>query len=71
MAAEARPRGTRSERNVIYGMYSGAALLLDVYRPAKPNGFGVVFVAGSGFRPILPMAPARSRKPRSSSGARR
>lgn len=37
------------ERNVIFGMYSGAALLLDVYRPARPNGFGVVFVAGSGF----------------------
>jgi acetyl esterase/lipase len=44
------PSGTRVERNVIYGMYSGAALLLDVYRPAKPNGFGVVFVAGSGFQ---------------------
>ncbi len=39
-----------SERNVVYGMVSGAALLLDVYRPAKPNGFGVVFVAGSGFQ---------------------
>jgi acetyl esterase/lipase len=37
------------ERNVVYGMYSGTALLLDVYRPAKPNGFGIVFVAGSGF----------------------
>jgi acetyl esterase/lipase len=37
------------ERNVIYGMFSGAALLLDVYRPAKPNGFGIVFIAGSGF----------------------
>jgi acetyl esterase/lipase len=38
------------ERNVIYGMHSGAALLLDVHRPAKPNGFGVVFVAGSGWQ---------------------
>src|SRR4051794_18626967 len=37
------------ERNVVYGMYSGAALLLDIHRPAKPNGFGVIFVAGSGF----------------------
>src|SRR5688572_9433171 len=53
-AAAAKPKGDadppRIERNVIYGMYSGAALLLDVYRPAKPNGFGVVFVAGSGFQ---------------------
>jgi acetyl esterase/lipase len=38
------------ERNVIYGMVSGAALLLDVHRPAKPNGLGIVFVAGSGFQ---------------------
>jgi acetyl esterase/lipase len=44
------PAGTKVERNVVYGMYSGAALLLDAYRPAKPNGFGVVFIAGSGFQ---------------------
>lgn len=44
-AAEARV-----ERNVVYGMVSGAALLLDVYRPAKPNGYGVIFIAGSGWQ---------------------
>lgn len=49
MAAQ-MPAGTKVESNVIYGMYSGAALLLDVYRPAKANGFGVLFVAGSGFQ---------------------
>ena len=38
------------ERNVVYGMVSGAALLLDVYRPSKPNGVGIVFVAGSGWQ---------------------
>jgi len=48
--AEGMPAGTKIERNVIYGMYSGAALLLDAYRPQKPNGFGVVFVAGSAFQ---------------------
>ena len=31
-------------------MVSGAALLLDIHRPAKPNGFGIVFIAGSGFQ---------------------
>jgi len=41
---------TPVERNVIYGMQSGAALLLDVYRPARANGFGVVFIAGSGWQ---------------------
>jgi acetyl esterase/lipase len=44
------PAGTKLERNVVYGMYSGAALLLDAYRPAKPNGFGIVFVAGSAWQ---------------------
>jgi acetyl esterase/lipase len=38
------------ERNVVYGMVSGAALLLDVHRPASPNGFGIVFVAGSAWQ---------------------
>jgi acetyl esterase/lipase len=47
VATAAEPR---IERNVIYGMYSGAALLLDVYKPEKPNGFGIVFISGSGFQ---------------------
>jgi len=38
------------ERNVIYGMVSGAALLLDVHRPARPNGRGVIFISGSGWQ---------------------
>jgi acetyl esterase/lipase len=53
-AAAAKPKidadAPRVERNVIYGMYSGLALLLDVHRPAKPNGFGIVFISGSGFQ---------------------
>ncbi|MDO8545463.1 MAG: alpha/beta hydrolase [Opitutaceae bacterium] len=39
-----------ADRNVVYGMYSGLALLLDVYRPEKPNGFGVIHVKGSGWQ---------------------
>jgi acetyl esterase/lipase len=31
-------------------MVSGAALLLDVHRPARPNGFGVIFISGSGWQ---------------------
>jgi acetyl esterase/lipase len=38
------------ERNVVYGMVSGAALLLDVYKPTKPNGLGVIFISGSGWQ---------------------
>ncbi|HEV7609936.1 MAG TPA: alpha/beta hydrolase [Steroidobacteraceae bacterium] len=41
---------TTIERNVVYGMYSGLGLLLDVHRPEKPNGFGVVFISGSGWQ---------------------
>lgn len=49
-AAKAPPVSPPVERNVVYGMVSGAALLLDVHRPAKPNGFGVVFISGSGWQ---------------------
>ena len=37
------------ERNVVFGMYSGLALLMDVYRPENPNGYGIVFISGSGW----------------------
>ena len=37
------------EKNVVYGMYSGLALLMDVHHPEKPNGYGIIFVAGSGW----------------------
>jgi acetyl esterase/lipase len=39
----------RVEQNVIYGMYSGAALLMDVHHPAAPNGLGIILVPGSGW----------------------
>lgn len=48
-ALEARAQ-SRVEKNVIYGMYSGLALLMDVYYPDQPNGYGVVFVSGSGWQ---------------------
>jgi acetyl esterase/lipase len=39
----------RVERDVIYGMYSGLALLMDVYRPSKSNGFAIIAIQGSGW----------------------
>src|SRR5215475_9393305 len=42
-----------AERNIVYGMYSGMALLLDAYRPERPNGSGVVLINGSGWRAPL------------------
>lgn len=41
------------EKNIVYGMHSGLALLMDVHRPEKPNGYGVVHVAGSGWHAPL------------------
>jgi acetyl esterase/lipase len=37
------------EANVVYGMYSGLALLLDVHCPERPNGYGIVHISGSGW----------------------
>ena len=39
----------RIESNVVFGMHSGLALLLDVHHPAKANGYGIIVIAGSGF----------------------
>jgi len=52
ISATASPQ-SRVEKNVVYGMYSGAAMLLDVHYPAKPNGFGVIFISGSGWNAPL------------------
>src|SRR4051812_30704071 len=37
------------EKNIIFGMYSGAALLMDIYRPFKSTGWGRVLTRGSGW----------------------
>ena len=46
------------ERDVPFGMVSGGALLMDVYRPAQSNGYGIVHITGSGWHsPLAPSAP--------------
>lgn len=37
------------ERNLVYGMYGGTALLLDAYRPSEPNGIGLVWIHGGAW----------------------
>lgn len=37
------------QRNVVFGMYSGLALLMDVYYPEYPNGYGIIHITGSGW----------------------
>ena len=51
-------RDARVERDVPFGMVSGGALLMDVYRPGRPNGIGIVHITGSGWHsPLAAGAP--------------
>ncbi|MDG2222265.1 MAG: alpha/beta hydrolase [Rubripirellula sp.] len=43
------PEIAKVDHDTVYGMYSGLALLMDVYYPQTPNGYGIVQVSGSGF----------------------
>lgn len=43
------PSSARTDKNLIYGMYSGLALLMDVHYPVKPNGYGILYISGSGW----------------------
>ena len=53
-AAETKAKTEPSvDRNIVFGMYSGLALLMDVYHPPKPNGFGIIFIPGSGWNTCL------------------
>jgi acetyl esterase/lipase len=38
-----------SDSNIVFGNVADAALLMDVYRPHRPNGLGVIFISGSGW----------------------
>jgi len=38
-----------TEKNIVFGMYSGLALLLDVHHPAQSNGRALIVVPGSGW----------------------
>jgi len=50
---ETPPFAKSVERNVVYGMLSGLALLMDVYHPKTPNGRGIVHLTGSGWHGML------------------
>ncbi len=52
---------SRLQTNVVYGMYSGLALLMDVHYPEKPNGHGIVYIRGSAWHERLSY-DARQRK---------
>ena len=51
----------RVEKNVLVGMHSGLALVMDVHHPENPNGYGIVHISGSGWRrPLAYSAPLLS-----------
>jgi acetyl esterase/lipase len=52
-----------TEKNVVIGMVSGLALVMDVHYPEKPNGYAIVHVSGSGFgRSLAYNAPPLSER---------
>ncbi|MXZ27433.1 MAG: prolyl oligopeptidase family serine peptidase [Gammaproteobacteria bacterium] len=53
LASDSGAAQARVQENVVYGMYSGLALLMDVHYPSEPNGHGVLFIRGSGFHAPL------------------
>lgn len=52
-APQAPADATPTQANVMFGMYSGLALLMDVYLPSASNGRGVLLIPGSGWRAPL------------------
>ena len=49
LKAQPELNAKKVERNVVFGMYSGLALVMDIYYPKKPNGYGIVHISGSGW----------------------
>ena len=47
--AQAQDRGFTRTEDVIYGRAFGTALTLDIFRPAQPNGLGVIYVVSGGW----------------------
>lgn len=51
------------DKNVIVGMYSGLALVMNVHHPESPNGYGIIVIHGSGWgRPLAYDAPMLSER---------
>ena len=53
----------RVESNVVYGMYSGLALLMDVHYPEQSNGYGIIHISGTAWtRPLSYNAGAHTQE---------
>ncbi|MGB5358956.1 MAG: alpha/beta hydrolase [Eudoraea sp.] len=49
LSAQPELNAAKVDRNVVFGMYSGLALLMDVYYPNDPNGYGIIHISGSSW----------------------
>lgn len=49
LGASAPAQETQRVRDVIYGKKGGVALTMDVFKPAKPNGIGVIWIVSGGW----------------------
>jgi acetyl esterase/lipase len=58
---EAKIEGVTRIRDVIYGYKSGMALTMDVLKPTRPNGIGVVYLLSGGWRSDHSMIEKRLR----------
>jgi acetyl esterase/lipase len=45
---------SREAKDVIYGMVSGTALLMDIYKPVKSNHKAIIFIPGSAWGFVYP-----------------
>lgn len=52
------PPSRPTETNIVYGSYSGLALLMDRYVPSRPNGLAILHISGSGFQAPISMEPS-------------
>ena len=48
-------QGNTRERDVVYGRKFGMALTMDVWKPAKQNGIGVIFIVSGAFNSGIEM----------------
>lgn len=51
--SEPLPAARQVQVNLVYGMHSGLALLMDVHHPGASRGLGVVYINGSGWHAPL------------------
>ena len=63
IGSQERARQPSVTKDVVYGHKDGLALTLDVHRPARPNGAGIISIVSGGWRSSVEMAQIFSQAP--------